>query len=113
MNERSYTQVARILNAHGIWSSWCSSFLTDAGFRLIGLPHLERSLRAAGWTGTKLTLYTDFDAGSGFGYGSVLVDEGALADPDKWLKHLQRHLGEHHMSYVNEGTRTLCIGKTA
>jgi hypothetical protein len=94
-----------------VWTSWCSQFLTDAGFQLLGLPHLERALRSAGWNGSKLSLYTDVDAGSGFGYGSVLIDEGVLGEhPERWLKHAQRHLGGHHMSYVNEGSRTICIG---
>lgn len=113
MNERSYTQVARILNTHGVWTSWCFAFLTDAGFKLLGLAHLERSLRAAGWNGTKLVLHTDVDAGSGFGYGTVLVDEGVLERSDKWRRLVQQHLGAHHMSFVSEGKRTMCIGKSA
>ena len=113
MNERSYTQVAHILNTHGVWTSWCSSFLTDAGFRLLGEQHLERSLRAAGWNGKKLTLISNVDVGSGFGYGIVLIDEGAIERHDRWLKFVQGHLWKHHMNYVNEGTRTICIGKTA
>lgn len=112
MNERSYAQVARILNTHGLWTSWCSPFLTDAAFKLLGIPALERSLRAAGWNGKKLVLHLDVEAGSGFGYGTALVDEAALDHPDKWLKAVQRHLGDRHMSYVNEGKRTMCIGKT-
>lgn len=112
MNERSYAQVARILNTYGVWTTWCTAFLTDAAFKLYGLPSLERSLRSAGWEGKKLVLYTDVDAGSGFGYGTVLVDVGALEHPDRWLKVVQRHLGERHMSYVNEGKRTMCIGKS-
>ncbi len=109
MDERSYTHVARILNAYGVWTSWCSVFLTEAGFKLIGMPHLERSLRSCGWTGQSLTLHTDIDIGAGFGYGNILIDESTLGGhADRWLKAAQNHVTEHHMSYVNEGKRTLC-----
>ena len=110
MDERSYARVANTLNTYGLWTSWCSQFLTEAGFRLIGMAHLERSLRAAGWRGTSLTLHTDLDPGSGFGYGSAIVDEAMLGDkPDKWMKAVRDHVLDHHMSYVLEGKRTHCV----
>lgn len=117
MDERSYTQVARILNAYGVWTSWCSTFLTAAGFKLIGLPHLERSLRSAGWEGTNLTLYADVEIGGGFGYGNLLVDEGKFenkGDKERF-KAAYDHVHEHHSSYVTEGKRTACVivGKAA
>ena len=109
MDERSYTHVARILNAYGVWTSWCTVFLTEASFKLIGMPHLEHSLRASGWTGKSLTLHTDIDIGAGFSYGNILIDESTLGENvDRWLKVAQDHVTEHHMSFVNEGKRTLC-----
>lgn len=110
MDERSYLRVAATLNKFGFWTSWCSQFLTEAGFKLMGLPHLEQSLRAAGWKGTKLSLHSDVDPGSGFGYGYVLVDEDALGErAEKWLKAVHDHLNDHHMSYVLSGKRTHCV----
>lgn len=109
MDERSYLRVANTLNAYGIWTSWCSQFLTEAGFKLIGISHLERSLRAAGWLGEVLTLHSDVDPGNGFGYGHVLIDEARLQDKSKWLKAVRDHVTEHHMSYVLDGKRTHCV----
>lgn len=110
MDERSYLQVARVLNKYRLWTSWCSTFLTQTGFELLGMTHLDHSLRGAGWQGTGLTVYHDVAVGSGFGYGSVLIDE---AQPEEytqnWLKAAQQHLHEHHMSFVTEGHATLCI----
>ncbi|MBV8490643.1 MAG: hypothetical protein JO199_08950, partial [Candidatus Eremiobacteraeota bacterium] len=106
MDERSYLRVAKTLNAYGVWTSWCSQFLTHAGFKLIGLPHLERSLRSAGWTGASLVWHDDVDPGSGFGYGHVLIDTGwPGANTDKWLKLVHDHVTEHHLSYVPNGKR--------
>lgn len=110
MDERSYLRVANTLNAYGIWTSWCSQFLTEAGFKLIGMDHLERSLRSAGWRGTSLALHTDVDPGNGFGYGHALVDHGMHPDTtDKAVvKVIRDHVTGHHMSYVLEGKRTHC-----
>jgi hypothetical protein len=110
MDERSYLRVAETLNAYGLWTSWCSQFLTQAGFKLIGIAHLERSLRAAGWRGTNLVLHNDIDPGSGFGYGHALIDAARLGDKsDKWLRAVRDHVTEHHMTYVLEGRRTHCV----
>ncbi len=111
MDERSYLRVASTLNTYGLWTSWCSQFLTDAGFKLIGMPHLERSLRSAGWRGTSLTLHDDVDPGNGFGYGHVLIDEaffGGGRDEKGWVKIVRDHVTDRHMSYVLEGKRTPC-----
>jgi hypothetical protein len=110
MDERAYLRVATTLNAYGLWTSWCSQFLTEAGFKLIGMPHLEHSLQAAGWKGLHLTLHADVDPGSGFGYGTVLVDDERLGErADKWLAAVRDHLAEHHMNYVLSGKRTHCV----
>jgi hypothetical protein len=109
MDERSYLHVASTLNTYGLWTTWCSEFLTDAGFKLIGMPHLERSLRSAGWHRTSLTLYNHVDPGSGFGYGHVLVDNSISGDKaDAWLKAVRDHVTDHHMSFVLNGQRTHC-----
>jgi hypothetical protein len=114
MDERSYLRVANTLNAFGIWTSWCSQFLTEAGVKLVGLPHLERSLRTAGWTGNGLMLQLDVDPGNGFGYGYALIDESRLGDKaDKWQRVVRDHVTEHHMSYVLEGKRTHCTSGVA
>ena len=110
MDERAYERVARTLNAYGVWTSWCSQFLKEAGFKLIGIDHLQKSLRDAGWRGEKLSLHTDVDPGNGFGYGLVLVDESRYGDRmEKWLRAVRDHVTEHHMSYVLEGKRTHCV----
>jgi hypothetical protein len=114
VDERSYLRVANALNKFGIWTSWCSQFLTEAGFKTLGNAHLERSLRSAGWHGTALTLHIDVDPGGGFGYGRVLIDEAQLgADAARWLKVVRDHLEEHHRSYVVEGKRTFCVSAAA
>jgi hypothetical protein len=114
LDERSYLRVANTLNSYGLWTSWCSQFLTEAGIKLIGMDHLERSLRSAGWRGTSLTLQTDVDPGNGFGYGNVLMDSAALGDKaEKWLKAVRDHVTEHHMSYVLDGKRTHCVSGAA
>ncbi|HVA33106.1 MAG TPA: hypothetical protein VNG31_03090 [Candidatus Baltobacteraceae bacterium] len=114
MDERAYERVARTLNTYGVWTSWCSQFLKEAAFKLIGIEHLKHSLADAGWQGKNLTLYTDVDPGSGFGYGLALVDEDRLGVPsDKWLKVVRDHVTEHHMSYVLEGKRTHCVSGAA
>ena len=110
MDERSYVRVANALNQYGVWTSWCSQFLTEAGFKLIGMPHLERSLRSAGWRGTSLTLYVDVDPGGGFGYGHALVDEVKLGiSGERYIKAVRDHVSDWHMSYVYEGKRTHCV----
>ncbi|HTU82516.1 MAG TPA: hypothetical protein VMF61_10325 [Candidatus Acidoferrales bacterium] len=102
--------MADALNAYGLWTSWCSQFLTGAGFALIGMPHLERSLRSAGWRGTALTLHNDVDPGGGFGYGRVLLDAAVLGDrAEGWMKLVRDHVTDHHMSYVTHGRRTDCV----
>jgi hypothetical protein len=109
VDERSYLRVANTLNSFGIWTSWCSQFLTDAGFRLLGMPHLERSLRSAGWRGSALSLHHDVDPGGGFGYGNVLVDESVAPSDARALANLVRdHAENHHRSYLTEGKRTFC-----
>jgi hypothetical protein len=110
VDERSYLRVANTLNAYGIWTSWCSQFLTEAGFKTLGMAHLERSLRAAGWRGTTLTLHHDVDPGGGYGYGNVLIDEAMLGEKTaKWLKAVRDHAEEHHHSYLVGGKRTFCV----
>jgi hypothetical protein len=113
MDERAYERVAKTLNAYGLWTSWCSQFLKEAGFKLIGIDHLQRSLRDAGWKGTRLTLHTDVDPGSGFGYGLVLIDEDRIVQGEKWLKAVTDHVTEQHMNYVLEGKRTHCVSGAA
>jgi hypothetical protein len=114
MDERSYLRVANALNAFGIWTSWCSQFLTEAGFKTIGMAHLERSLRSAGWQGTSLVLVSDVDPGNGFGYGHVLIDEQKLGvRGDKCVKAVRDHVTDHHMSYVLDGKRTHCVSYVA
>ena len=114
MDERSYHRVAKTLNTYGVWTSWCSQFLTEAGFKLIGMQHLERSLRAAGWRGTALTLHSDVDPGSGFGYGHVLVDDSSpQVNSEKWLAAVRDHVHDRHMSYVLEGKRRPCVSGAA
>ncbi len=109
MNERSYLRVAETLNAYGLWTSWCSEFLTGPGFTAIGIPYLQRSLRSSGWKGTTLTLHLDVDPGGGFGYGSVLIDEAALAQRGtRWPRDVRDHLEEKHRSYLIEGERRFC-----
>jgi hypothetical protein len=113
VDERSYLRVANTLNSFGVWTSWCSQFLTDAGFQSLGMAHLERSLRSAGWRGTSLSLH-HVDPGGGFGYGNALVDEAMLGDlAAKWLKVVRDHAEEHHRSYIVEGKRTFCAPATA
>ena len=110
MDERSYQRVAKTLNTYGVWTSWCSQFLTTSGFKLIGMPHLERSLRSAGWQGSSLVLHDDVDPGNGFGYGHVLIDTAwPGANTDKWLVLVRDHVTSHHMSYVLHGKRTHCV----
>ena len=112
MDERSYLQVARVLNEYGLWTTWCSTFLTETGFQLLGMTHLTHSLRGAGWHGTELALHHDVEVGSGFGYGNVLIDEAALGKKaEHWLKVVQQHLHDHHMSFVTEGHATLCTAR--
>ncbi len=114
MDERSYLRVANALNAFGVWTSWCSQFLTEAGFRTLGIPQLERSLRSAGWRGNHLTLHAGVDPGSGFGPGDVLVDDEALGPrAEKWLQAVRDHVVEHHMSYVLDGKRSHCVSAVA
>jgi hypothetical protein len=112
MDERAYERVARTLDAYGVWTSWCSQFLKEAGFKLMGMEYLQRSLREHGWTGLHLTLRTDVDPGSGFGYGLALIDTDRIADTEhsrNWLKAVRGHLDDHHMNYVLEGKRSNCI----
>jgi hypothetical protein len=110
MDERSYVTVARILNAHGIWTTWCSVFLTDAGFKLLGVPSLERSLRKAGWTGTALTLHRDIEIGGGYGFGNILVDDAAIKSdkPNAWLILAKDHTFKQHPNFVVNGKRVPC-----
>lgn len=112
MDERAYERVAKTLNAYGIWTSWCSQFLKEAGFKLIGMEHLQRSLRKHGWTGEHLTLHADIDPGSGFGYGLALIDTDRITDTEhsrNWFKAVRDHLNDHHMNYVLEGKRSNCL----
>jgi len=110
LDERSYLRVANALNTFGIWTSWCSQFLTENGFKALVMPHLERSLRRAGWRGTAVTLHVDVDPGGGYGYGQVLVDEAMLGPrAERWLKAVRDHVEEHHRSFVVEGKRTHCV----
>ena len=112
MDERAYERVARTLNAYGVWTSWCSQFLTNAGFKLMGVEYLQRSLREHGWTGENLALHPDIDPGSGFGYGLALVDTGRVTDTEhtrNWFKAIRSHLNDHHMNYVLHGKRSNCI----
>lgn len=114
MNERSYLRVANALNSYGVWTSWCSQFLTEAGFRTIGMLQLERSLRKAGWQGNHLTLHVDVDPGSGFGLGDALIDDEMLGErAEKWIKVVRDHVVENHMSYVLEGKQSHCASATA
>lgn len=110
MDERSYLRVANALNQFGLWTSWCSQFLTEAGFKTIGIPQLERSLRSAGWRGTHLTLHVGIDPGSGFGPGDALIDEEMLGQrAEKWGVVVRDHVVDHHMSYVLDGKRSHCV----
>jgi hypothetical protein len=110
VDERSYLRVANTLNTFGIWTSWCSEFLTDAGFKTLGMAHLERSLRSAGWRGTNLSLHHDVDPGGGFGYGNVLADDDVVPqDPKAWIKFIRDHAEAHHRGYLTEGRRTFCV----
>ncbi|MBV8153276.1 MAG: hypothetical protein JO029_00900 [Candidatus Eremiobacteraeota bacterium] len=112
MDERAYQRVARTLDTYGLWTSWCSQFLKEAGFKLMGMDHLERSLRDHGWTGDHVTLHVDIDPGSGFGYGLALVDRERITDTEhtrNWLKAVRDHLTDHHMNYVLEGKRSNCV----
>jgi hypothetical protein len=112
MDERAYERVARTLNAYGLWTSWCSQFLKEAGFKLMGMDHLERSLREHGWTGDHVMLHVDVDPGSGFGYGLALVDPERIPDTEftrHWLKAIHDHVTEHHMNYVLEGKHSNCV----
>ena len=110
MDESSYLRVAKTLNAHGIWTSWCSQFLKEAAFKVLGMEHLKRSLKRAGWKGEDLALHVDVDPGNGFAYGLVLVEDMTLGD--KHERHLQQrvrdHVTKHHMDFVLEGKRTPC-----
>ena len=112
MDDRAYERVAKTLNAYGLWTSWCSQFLKEAGFKIMGMDHLERTLREHGWTGDHVMLHVDVDPGSGFGYGLALVDPERIADTEftrHWLKAVHDHLNEHHMKYVLEGKHTHCV----
>ncbi len=110
MDERSYLRVANALNRFGLWTSWCSQFLTPAGFKTIGMHNLERSLRSAGWQGEAVTLYDDIDPGGGFGYGCILIEEAKLGeDARKWLKAVRDHLEEEHHGYLIDGKRSHCV----
>jgi hypothetical protein len=113
VDERSYLRVATTLNTYGLWTSWCSQFLTEAAVKLVGLPHLQRSLRSAGWTGESLVLYTDVDPGSGFGYGYALIENRMLARGEKSLVLVRDHVTDRHMSYVLEGKRSHCVSNVA
>jgi hypothetical protein len=116
MDERSYARVANTLNKFGVWTSWCSQFLTEAGFKTLGMAHLERSLRSAGWRGGTLELHVDVDPGGGFGYGNVLLDGTMIGDnakPQHWLRFVRDHAEVHHRSYLVEGKRSFCVTPAA
>src|SRR5579863_5404405 len=109
MDERAYERVAHTLNKYGVWTSWCSQFLKEAGFKLMGMEYLQRSLRGQGWKGEHLSLHADVDPGSGFGYGLALIDTDRIPDTEhsrNWFKAVRAHLNDHHMNYVLEGKRS-------
>jgi hypothetical protein len=109
VDARSYLRVAEALNAYGLWTSWCSEFLTGTGLTTLGIPYLQRSLRSSGWKGPGLALQLDFDPGGGFGYGNALVDESAMERTGaRWPRAVRDHLEEKHRSYLIEGKRCFC-----
>lgn len=107
--EQSYSFVAQVLNAHGLWTEGCNGFFTRSGFKQIGLESLESKLRKAGYTGGELMLQ-ELNLDDAAGWILILFDSSRMKDcVTDWVADARTHYLAFHSGDANVAQRPRCI----